>query len=88
MDEMTNKMYTQSEQIKERIESLQKEHKSLTVQQYIDMTIEVFKTTLPTPSKRLTMYNYLHSNRMERYGGNWYWLLRRIRNTGQITRLQ
>ena len=81
-------MYTQSDKLREYIESMQEDNPTWTEQQYINMTIIIFKAVLSTPDKRIAMYNYMHSSKMERYGGNWYWLLRRIRNTGQITRLQ
>ena len=81
---MTDKMYSQAEEIKVMIETMQEEE-SLTEQEYIDRVVYHFRDEFSTVDDRLAVYMHLH--KQERYGGNWYWLVRRIRNTGQVRRL-
>lgn len=83
---MTKKMYAQADEIKVMIETMCDEE-SLTEQEYIERVIYHFRDNISTPNKRLTVYNYLHHPKMDRGNNNWYWLLRRIRNTGQIQRI-
>ena len=83
---MTKKMYAQADEIKTMIETMCEEE-SLTEQEYIERVLCFFREEISTPNKRLAIYNHLHHPKMDRRNNNWYWLLRRIRNTGQIDRL-
>ena len=79
-----NSIYECSEKIKVMIETMQEEE-SLTEQEYIDRIVYHFREKIDSAEERLDVYMHLH--RQERFGGNWYWLVRRIRNTGQIRKL-
>ena len=83
---MTKKMYAQAEEIKVTIETMCDEE-SLTEQECIERVIYHFRDNISTPNKRLAVYNHLHHPKMDRRNNNWYWLLRRIRNTSQVQRL-
>jgi hypothetical protein len=52
----------------------------------IDIVIDHMNDTL-TESKRFKVYDVLDRTR-SRDHGNWYWIIRRIRNTGSLSRLE
>ena len=52
----------------------------------IDIVIDHMNDTL-TESDRYKVYNTLDKTR-SRDHGNWYWIIRRIRNTGALSRLK
>ena len=51
----------------------------------IDIVIDHMLDTM-TESERIRIYKRLDSTRPHAHG-NWYWLIRRIRNTGAVNRL-
>jgi len=52
----------------------------------IDIVIDHMNDTL-NESDRYKVYSALDKTR-SRYHGNWYWIIRRIRNTGALSRLR
>lgn len=52
----------------------------------IDIVIDHMNDTL-SEDERYEVYNELDKTR-SRDHGNWYWIIRRIRNTGALSRLQ
>ena len=51
----------------------------------INIVIDHMNDTM-TKSRRMKVYNILDKT-SSRYHGNWYWIIRRIRNTGAVSRL-
>ena len=51
----------------------------------IDLVIDHMLDTM-TKAERIRIYKYLDNTRPHSHG-NWYWLIRRIRNTGAANRL-
>jgi len=72
----------QADFIKEMIEEYAD---TLDEAEIINIVIDHMNDTM-TKSRRMKVYNMLDKTR-SRYHGNWYWIIRRIRNTGAVSRL-
>jgi len=76
-------IYEEAETIKEMIIEYVD---TLNEQEIIDIVIEHMNDTL-SETNRFDVYNQLDKTRCRDHG-NWYWIIRRIRNTGALSRLE
>ena len=72
----------QADFIKEMIEEYSD---TLDEAEIINIVIDHMNDTM-TKSRRMKVYNMLDRTNA-RHHGNWYWVIRRIRNTGAVSRL-
>ena len=76
-------IYEEAEAIKEMIIEYVD---TLNEQEIIDIVIEHMQDNL-NEDERYEVYNVLDKTRTSNHG-NWYWIIRRIRNTGALSRLE